>query len=161
MKSLARLLILFIAFVALPLRSVAAVSGGPCAAMHGAGQQVVQGLQGGHAALGAQAHGGHPVHAPVEAHAGHGHGAHEAYGAYGHGAHAGAGPAGVTGDEDSAAGRCSLCAAHCGGVSFVPVVQRTLDLAAGGSDRIDFLGRQPAGHVPDILDRPPQSHTGS
>lgn len=150
MKSLARLLILFIAFVALPLRSVAAVSGGPCAAMHGAGQQVVQGLQGGHAALGAQAHGGHPGHAPVEAHA-----------AHGHGAHAGAGPAGATGDEDSAAGRCSLCVAHCGGVSFVPVVQRTLDLAAGGSDRIEFLGRQPAGHVPDILDRPPQSRTGS
>ncbi len=69
--------------------------------------------------------------------------------------------AGATGDEDSAAGRCSLCTAHCAGVSFVPVAARTLALAAPGSDRIDFLGRQPAGYVPDILDRPPQLRTGS
>jgi len=156
MKSLARLLILFIAFVALPLRSLAAVSGGPCAALHGAEQQAAQAAPGAHDT---HDHGDAHAHAPA-GQSGHAHAAAHAHAAHGHGAQAGT-AAGAAGDEDSAAGRCSLCTAHCAGVTFVPVAARTLAVAAPGSDRIDFLGRQPAGYVPDILDRPPQSRTGS
>ncbi|MBK8065657.1 MAG: hypothetical protein IPK29_17820 [Betaproteobacteria bacterium] len=153
MKSLARLLILFIAFVALPLRSLAAVSGGPCAAMHGTERQAAPGAHDSHD------HGDAHAHAPA-GQSGHAHAAAHAHAAHGHGEEAGT-AAGAAGDEDSAAGRCSLCTAHCAGVTFVPIAARTLAIAAPGSDRIDFLGRQPAGYVPDILDRPPQSRAGS
>jgi len=130
-KTFARLLILFVALVALPLRGVAGIGLEECARQHQDAAKIhVHGDHHAHAA-----HSGNASHSPQSQHSADAH------------------PA--PGDAPSSS-ICSLCAAHCAGVSFFHSQLSSAGVAPMPAQRIDFLGRQPTGFVPDILDRPPQ-----
>ena len=153
-KILARLLILFIAFAALPLRGLAATGFGPCAGGHAQS----------HAASHAGAHGhltGHDAHRAAHGHAGpHTH-QHELASAHAAGHTAGTQDAGSVPDGDSMpAGGCSLCAAHCAGMSLETAAPITSAWSPFSTERIRTPQHLLAGFIPALPDRPPLVASG-
>jgi hypothetical protein len=128
MNRLARALILFLVFAALPLRGYAGVVMALCDAHHGGGA----------------------AQAGQDGHHGAGHGSHD-HGTLAAGAHGDAQDEG----SDAFATVCSLCSACSLGATLAPDSLRQLGVPPAGAARVPFLHRRVASHTPDNPDRPP------
>ena len=127
MKQAARILLLAMLLVALPLRGYAGVLMAFCESQHG-GTSAVEGL--------AHEHGdGH-----------HGEGRHH---------DAGTDASGTTGGPSHAASVCSVCASCCASADLSSIGTSGVEFQFPDSNPIPFFGRQVSGFIPDHLDRPP------